>query len=568
MSAQDLTIFLITTNNNPNYQDCLDSLYRQTLHAEIDIISNYYPISKAFQEMFNRCKTKYLIQVDEDMILYPHAIRTLYNKIKYASDKVAMVAYELHDTHLDFDLYGIKIYNNEIYKQFPLKQNTFSGSLIQIDEVKQAGYTWLNEKGILGLHSPKWTNELIFSRYYDLMDKYKEKKYKWMGELPKKLLEMFKKESNELNLYALLGCLINLLCNKNKPIEKDDSKKNQYFINLEKILNSQTLEFTYQKPIEPLPNFNIFKQSLSVTRTLNNPTTATLSMSSKCNQKCTFCYRQSNTVEQAEDMSIERIKEVRIAFPNVDSFCLCGMGEPLLNKNLDSIFQYLHEQKIVYGLITNGILLKEKMPLISIYKPSYVSVSLNAPNQDLHTQVTEVENKFEQILDGIRLCIRHKITTQLTYVCNKNNLQYIEDFLKLANSLNVLGVHLFNILPHHLIDNKNVQEYLSIVLTTKDQWLINNLKQLPYTNLILSYPVLIDLDNSKRNCQFPWKKFSVNGNGSISICNSVFPPDKKNGNINDKDVWNGDYCTKFREAFLNDTPLACRLCFRNFGEER
>ena len=36
-------------------------------------------MSKALQEMINRCKTKYYVEVDEDMILQPNAIELLYN---------------------------------------------------------------------------------------------------------------------------------------------------------------------------------------------------------------------------------------------------------------------------------------------------------------------------------------------------------------------------------------------------------------------------------------------------------------------------------------------------------
>ena len=62
MENKNLTIFVLTCSNNPNYEACLEALSNQTMTAKIEIIKNVYPISNAFQEMFDRCKTRYAVQ--------------------------------------------------------------------------------------------------------------------------------------------------------------------------------------------------------------------------------------------------------------------------------------------------------------------------------------------------------------------------------------------------------------------------------------------------------------------------------------------------------------------------
>lgn len=536
MFNEEITIAVLTSSNNPNYEDCLKALKNQTMTGKLEIIKNAYPISKAFQEMFDHCSTKYVIQIDEDFVLYPNAIQSLYNTIKNAPNNIAMVCYELHDVHLGFDMYGIKIFDCDIYKKFPLPQGTYSGSLNQIDQIKQAGWTYIAKKIILGLHSPKWTNELIYARYYDLMDKYRARKYQWMGELPLKIYSMFQKDPSDLNFYALMGCLNNLMYNNKNPKEKDFSTKN--------------------------------KEYMKLTNLLSQPTSATLSMSSNCNFKCKFCYRQSNTVEQSVDMSVNKIKELLTVFPAISGLCLCGMGEPLLNKNLEEILCYLKEINMNTGLITNGSLLKEKFNIIQSCSPGYISISLNAPNQELHKKISGKEGLFPIILEGIQLCANAKIRTYLTYVCDRNNLEYIPDFLKLAKELKVSGVHLFNTLPHHLINNTNKDVFLKLVLTEEDKFLIDTLRSLPDSDIVLSYPALINLKEPLRNCKFAWQKLTMNGAGAISICNSIFPPHSSHGNIRDSLVWTNSYCTNFRNNFAEELPLACSLCFRNYVLER
>jgi len=544
MENKNLTIFVLTCSNNPNYEACLEALSNQTMTAKIEIIKNVYPISNAFQEMFDRCKTRYAVQCDEDMILYPHAIETLYNTIVNAQPKTVLVCYQLHDVHLNFDLFGIKIYDCEIYKQFPLRKGTFSGSLNQMAEIKNAGYKEYTNLLSIGLHSPEWTEELIFNRYFDLIDKYRTKQYTWMEELPYKLYQIYKNNPTELNLYAFLGSIINILCNNEKPIEKNFGIKNQYCEKLNQMIKHNKMPSNVSVPL---------------------PTSATLSMTTKCEFKCNFCLRQSQQIESAPDMSVEKIQEILKIFPTIRSFCLCGFGEPTLCENFDSILQYLNENKIGMGLITNGSNLINKIPILIKYKPNYVSISLNAPNQEIHSRITNTQDLFDKVLEGIRLSVSNKLTTYLTYVCDKTNLLYIPDFLKVAKSLKVKGVYLFNILPHHLITNQTKEEFLSLVLTNKDQKIIDSFRALPESDIVLEYPILINPDKQERFCSFAWKKMTINGNGSISVCNSIFPPNKQNGNIIDQNVWLNNYCSRFRENFdTNNLPLACSLCWRNY----
>lgn len=542
----DITVYVLTTGNNPNFDDCLSALNRQTIKFNIDIIKNFYPISRAFQEMFDRCKTKYLCQIDEDMILYPHAIETLYNSLNNADTKTFMSCYELHDTHLNFDMFGVKIFNTEICKKVPLPQGTFSGSLVQITKLQSLGYTYIAKNEPLGLHSPKWTNQTVFSRYFDLMDKYKAKGYNWMGELPSKLYKMYQQEPNEINFYALMGSLTNMMLNNKIPVEKDNSKDNEYYISLAKLISGEK------------PQIGI---------KINPPISATLSMTTKCNFKCNFCLRQSKEIEFAPDMTVDKIKELLITFPSIKSFCLCGFGEPLLCENLEEILKFIKENNLGSGIITNGTYLIDKMSILKKYPTGYISISLNAPNQKLHKKICNVNGLFDIILEGIKLCVKNNLKTYLTYVCNKETIAYVPEFLKLAKSLNVNGVHLFNILPHHLINSQNQKDFLNLVLTENEKPIIDYWKTLSESDIVLSYPTLINPDYPKRNCHFAWQKLTMNGNGSISICNSIFPPEKNNGNINDSNVWENSYCKDFRENhYKGIIPLACKLCFRNYME--
>ena len=271
-------------------------------------------------------------------------------------------------------------------------------------------------------------------------------------------------------------------------------------------------------------------------------------------------------LESFPDMNISTVKTLLEKFPTISSVTVCGYGETLMCDNLEEILQYVILQKKTVGVITNGSLLKEKITVLEKHRPDYISVSLNAYNQETHTKQVGVEGYFERVLDGIRTSVNSNIPTYLSYVCSKESILDLPNFIELANELKVTGVYLHNLLPHNLVDGDNEEEtFLKSVLTVKDKIIVDDIKQLQGAETIKVYPILIDADHPTRTCRFPFITISVNGNGSVSVCNSVFPPYKANGNINDINVWQNDYCQKMRMMFGEEKlPKACELCFRNY----
>ena len=51
----------------------------------VEIIDRVAPMSAALQRMHDLCTTSHYIQVDEDMLLFPHAVETLERAIRFQS---------------------------------------------------------------------------------------------------------------------------------------------------------------------------------------------------------------------------------------------------------------------------------------------------------------------------------------------------------------------------------------------------------------------------------------------------------------------------------------------------
>jgi hypothetical protein len=101
----------------------------------------------------------------------------------------------------------------------------------------------MNSK-VVGYHSPKWSEELIFERYFDLMEKWKNFKYDWLGELPSKLLDIFRKDSSVINFYALMGAMTSLLSDeKIRDREKNFKITDKNFERIKKLTGVTDFKF-------------------------------------------------------------------------------------------------------------------------------------------------------------------------------------------------------------------------------------------------------------------------------------------------------------------------------------
>ena len=226
----ELTVFVITTKKSVNYDECISALKAQNVLFDIIVIKDFHPMSKAFQKMIDKCKTPYYVQVDDDMILYPNAIERMYNCVIETDKKTSMISFQLLDVHLKMNIHGVKIYKHSIFKKYPYNLNCLSCEVEQISRMEKNGFHYLSSKEVLGNHSPNWTDDGIFERYFNLMEKCKKFEYYWMKALPSKLWEILKANPTKQNLYAVLGAYTSIISSQLENKEKDftESKRIEF----------------------------------------------------------------------------------------------------------------------------------------------------------------------------------------------------------------------------------------------------------------------------------------------------------------------------------------------------
>lgn len=530
----ELTVFVIDAGNNPNLQACLQALKAQSCAFTLDVIKDYVPMSAAFQEMLARCKTSYYIQCDSDMVLNLNAVEKMYNDAAGGchDTQTAMYCYQLRDDHLEMDIYGVKIYKHEIFAAYPYNLQHPSCEMEQLQRLEADGYRYRLMTETVGTHSPLWTPELIFERYFNLMEKYKIYRYVWMEDLPRMLWAKVKITPSDKNLYGLLGAMSSIFSDEVMDHEKDIRLKRKDY--------GRALGF------------------------IERPHQCTLYMTSRCNFSCEFCWRQHKGIEPAPEMTASMAGVVLAKFPKIQGFCLCGFGEPLLNPHLVDVLKILKAAHKYVGIITNGSLLARDLPQIrGWYQPDYISVSLNAHCRDEHERVTGTKT-WDAVMGGMKSVLASKIELYVSSVVTRANIEYLPALLKTVKALGVKTVHLHNVLPH--FDSTADRGFWDLALTKDDQHKVDALKALPEADIIKKYPVLIDRNGGLKACKFPWYSFAIDGAGNLSICNSVLPTNHETfGNIAEYVVWNSAKLQAFRDKFCKNEVDVCKRCFRNWS---
>jgi len=529
----DLTVFVISAGNNPNLPATLKALERERKATPFKLrrIVDISPLSAAFQRMLDECDTPYFIQCDEDMVLDEGVVGKMLTAIRSSAETISMVAFKLRDNLVEQDIYGIKIYKAVIFKQYPYDLSSPSCEVEQLERMKRDGYDIGCDERVVGQHAPHWTPAAVFERTQNLMEKWKLYDYRWLENLPQRLLEKVFESPTEINMYAFLGAYTSIA--SDKPLltgEKDWTKR------------------SYEE---------------SVLSTLRGPCNATLYLTSKCNFRCPFCKRET-CVKRAPDMNLDTVGDLVARFPSIRAVCMCGFGEPLKHYDLLPFFQYCKFKKFVFGLITNGSLLKSVfIPKIapSDVNPDYISVSLNASTREEHREYSGTDT-WDETLEGISLVQEYGIPVYLTRVCTTANADGIPDFLKLARKLDVTCVHLHNLLPY--CDEIQGVPFQGLVMQkNRDEQLLRPGRESDGADLVKTWPVLIDPSEKPQWCEHPYRFVGVDGNGHITICNSVDHPNPDVHVKQVRSIWYSKYAESIRKR-VRECAGPCGLCFRNW----
>jgi len=234
----DVTMCVVTTER-PTLEACLATCRSQTMEVLVDEVRNVSPMDAAFRQMAEQCTTPYLIQVDDDMLLYEHCAAKLRAEIVAAPENVWMVCGYLWDTHLHRPIQGVKIYKADRLRELSFNP-VLSCEVDQNQRAKDKGWKLklLSPDEPLGYHEIGDRPQTVFERYRLLALKGRMRGYDWPNEVaPLMLRRLTQGTWKDRDVWALAGALVGHCEPIAENLGEDDGKRSDEFRQVKELLN-------------------------------------------------------------------------------------------------------------------------------------------------------------------------------------------------------------------------------------------------------------------------------------------------------------------------------------------
>ncbi len=292
---------------------------------------------------------------------------------------------------------------------------------------------------------------------------------------------------------------------------------------------------------------------------LSYPKHLALSLTTRCNLRCTICDREGI---KTEDMNFENVIKLRNPIKHAKMIDLTGWGEAILYQKYADVVEYIfsiNNKKKLISQTTNGVMSHKYGDLLKGRLQRLV-ISLNAATPETYNREMRGGN-FNKTISSVRAFLS-KLTNEdrkvarLHFVAHINNYKEMPLFVELAKSLNVSQV--------------SFGQYMSNGSDTEQNTLLNIKRQ--YNDILRKvdeaskkFGVEVfyrrfgeNLGLSTNNCMFPYEWCFVLTNGDITPC--CYLGDITMGNIFDdsfESVWFGKKMQKIRKSRYLPS---CSLC--------
>jgi len=196
-----------------------------------------------------------------------------------------------------------------------------------------------------------------------------------------------------------------------------------------------------------------------------SPVTIDIDPSGRCNLDCIWCNFKDFNKECNQDIpAVHLLKIADFAKTwGIKSVHILGGGEPLMNKGVNNLLLRLNMNNIPTGLITNGILLTDKLIETIAKSCRWVGISVDAGTKEIYEKVKDISKRgyFDLVINNIKsLCNKIKKSNSGCSVCFKYLLHPFNanDIYSAAELAKSLGVNEFQVRPAgwENISNKNI----------------------------------------------------------------------------------------------------------------
>lgn len=330
---------------------------------------------------------------------------------------------------------------------------------------------------------------------------------------------------------------------------------------------------------------------------LNQPITLNVDTSNLCNLKCNMCYRNESYFKPFEKKYLLPETLEKIYTQISPKLLLLGgiSGEPLTNPDIDKLVEIGTRNGSKTIMTSNGLLLNKDLSTKLLKAGIHLlKISMDAATPETYKIIRKSNfetliKKLQEFQDVKRECRIKRDVLRMDFVIQKDNLDDVIPFLRLAKKL---GVTVVNYVPVNysqftdetkelfsrehsvsriieiLTEGRKVAKQLGIKTTLgsllKGIEKLGNPEDYTFKDGDYYFPWYKHTRGKDIFCMNPWLQMGIYYNGDVSICCNTFSNIIEKGLVigniyRDKiqDIWNSNNLQRIRKLFKDYENYKC-----------
>ena len=292
-----------------------------------------------------------------------------------------------------------------------------------------------------------------------------------------------------------------------------------------------------------------------------------LSLTHKCNFRCIYCFNASGHGNHREIETRQWINMIRQAAEMGVIKCTLTGGEPMLYVGFYDILEELVRLDIMPSICTNGSLIDDAAVLrFKKLGIRTVQISMDSSTPDIHHRMTATRNTFHKVVSAIEKLTDAGIQVNVKTVLTPYNLDGIDQFIQLCNSIGVnkLTLDRFDVSScgrggsELLISERKMENVRKMVQENREK-IADRL-----TVEAVAYPKRWSCEEDIVFCGAFRRSMIILPSGDVSVCEKLVDiPEMTVGNICTDtlyDIWNSPKITDILFPVPDKLDVSCREC--------
>lgn len=296
--------------------------------------------------------------------------------------------------------------------------------------------------------------------------------------------------------------------------------------------------------------------------TAPKPRHISIEPSSKCNLHCVMCTRETLAQKPLNiNMSFDDFRKIIDQFEDPEDVVLCGVGEPLLNRNIVEMVQYITDKGWNANIINNATLMTEQKSrdlMKAGLKRATFSIHGGTPEtHHLIRQGPKNVDSLERVYQNIRrfVEIRNEMNADCYVIANYLAArQTVAEFDKTLRKAKDIGID--EVVALRLI---NVHGRLADLEVSDAQ----AREMVNYKGLAKELGIKFSFWEGTGVCRELWECVFVMSNGDVAPCDGWVYDMPPMGNLFENNItaiWNGKEYQELRKSFLDRELEWCKTC--------